>query len=169
MRGAVFPKQQGLTLIEMIITIVILSAAVVGVVSAIASMTARGADPIVQNKAALLAQFYLDEALGTRYDEASPITGGEVSPVSQLCNAMGPESESRAAFDDVDDYHNLSESPRDRSGAALSGYAGFHVEMKVTCDGSRFGMANHAAKHISVTVTPPQGAAMVFGVYRGYF
>ncbi len=169
MRGAAFHKQQGLTLIEMIITIVILSVAVVGVVSAIASMTARGADPILQNKAALLAQFYLDEALGTRYDEASPITGGAVSPVSQLCNDMGPEAEPRAAFDDVDDYHNLSESPRDRTGVALPGYAGFQVEMNVTCDGSRFGLATHAAKHIVITVTPPQGAAMVFGVYRGYF
>ena len=162
--------QRGVTLIELIITMVIISIAVVAVVTAISGSVGRSADPIVQGKSAALAQTYLDEILTKRFAESTP-TGGVPPATTNLC-LIGPDgSETRATFNDVDDYHNLSDAPpNDQAGGDLPGYAGYRVDVAVDCDGTGAGLAtNEAAKRIRVTVTSPDGAAMDFSVFRANF
>ena len=74
--------QAGATLVELVITIVIIGIAVAGVVGAFSTMAGRSADPLWQSKSVALAQIYADEIIGRKFDEAAgnggtpPYTGG---------------------------------------------------------------------------------------------
>ena len=52
--------QKGATLVELVITIVIISVAIAGVVGAFALISGRSADPLNQTGAVALAQIYMD-------------------------------------------------------------------------------------------------------------
>lgn len=172
MKAPVFsrPAQRGLTLMEMVITIVILGIALTALVSAMAGMASRGADPLMRNRALALAQMYADEILGKRFDEYTPLGGGQADPGLTACTGLGPEGETRAGFDDVDDYQGLDDSPpRDQDGATLSAYQGFRVRISVSCHGGEFGLAEDAAKRVDILVDAPGQPTMTFSLYRGYF
>ena len=67
--------QHGATLVELVMTIVIISVAIAGVVGAFSLIAGRSADPLNQTRAVALAQLYIDEILARRFAEASPNGG----------------------------------------------------------------------------------------------
>ncbi len=69
------PAQRGATLVELVITIVIISVAIAGVVGAFALISGRSADPLNQTRAVELAQLYMDEIITKKYDDATPQGG----------------------------------------------------------------------------------------------
>ncbi|MBX3422463.1 MAG: hypothetical protein KF752_12995 [Pirellulaceae bacterium] len=108
-----------------------------------------------QRRAAALAELYLTEIMQSYYED----------PVSPL---FGPEPDeprtSRAAFDDVDDFHGCDESPpQSRTGALLDGFGNtgqWRVQVTVNLlpiSNSTSGTANSdtGLKRITVTVTTP--------------
>ncbi|MEQ9210731.1 MAG: prepilin-type N-terminal cleavage/methylation domain-containing protein, partial [Pseudomonadales bacterium] len=109
--------QSGLSLIELIITIVVLAISLVGITFVINNSLSRSSDTLVQAQAVALAQAYLDEILGKRFDDNTRPSGippcRASGPPPQQCTAefaFGPDGgETRAQFDDVDDYHGLDE------------------------------------------------------------
>ena len=75
------PKDQvGATLVELVITIVIISVAIAGTVGAFSLIAGRSAAPLNQTRAVALAQIYMDEILGRRYDEDTPVGGVPKEP-----------------------------------------------------------------------------------------
>ena len=159
--------QNGATLVELVITIVIISVAIAGVVGAFALITGRSADPLNQTRAVELAQLYMDEILTQRYDNQTPVGG--MPPYSGSCN-IGPESgETRAGFDDVDDYHNLTDDPPATLQGPVAGYTGFSVSVTVACAGGQVGLASEDAKRIDLTITAPGGQDFAFSAYRANF
>jgi MSHA pilin protein MshD len=75
---------------------------------------------------------------------------------------FGPEpGETRATYDDVDDYTGLTESPpATRAGVAMAGYAGWSRAVAVAyVDPSTLAVSTTATtlKRITVTVTSPAG------------
>jgi prepilin-type N-terminal cleavage/methylation domain-containing protein len=60
------PGERGFSLIEIIVTLVVLSIAVIGVLSVFTTGTSRSADPLILNQAAALAQEKMDEAIALR-------------------------------------------------------------------------------------------------------
>jgi MSHA pilin protein MshD len=144
-------RQSGITIIEMIITIVILSVALVGITQMISTGLRSSADTLTETRAVALAQSYLDEIFGKRFDDASNPRG--IPPCRSNCtleSLFGPEDgqggrpdsgeDDRVDFDDVDDYHGLYEgwgqlAPfdvlRDAEGVARAGYENFSVEISV--------------------------------------
>lgn len=165
--------QQGVTLVELVISIVIMSIAMVAVLSAFGLGVSRSADPLWQNKSLKLAQLYLDEILAKPYDDNTPV-GGLPHEAAPSCAGLGPDSgeSARIDFDDVDDYHGTDDSPPvSLIGALDASYASYRVTVAVTCDGTNVVSAsgtNHAKK-VLVTVTPPTQASMSFAVYKGNF
>lgn len=143
--------QRGITLIELIAVIVILSIALISVTAGISAGLSRSADVMLETRAVALAQSYLDEILSRRFDERSSLRG--IPP----CRASGPactdevnfgpdlggtcgvslNRECRAAYDDVDDYHGLDEGfeqtfpLRDAEGTERVGYGNFRVRISV--------------------------------------
>lgn len=137
-------QQTGVTLIELVAVIVILAISLAGVTAAISSAMSRSSDVMLETRAVALAQSYLDEILSRRFDENSAPRGippcratSPASPVVNCSAVLGPEAETRANFDDVDDYHGLDEglgqvNPlQDAEGNARLEYENFRVRVNV--------------------------------------
>lgn len=160
--------QQGVTLIELVMTIVILSVAIAGVVGAFALLSGRSADPLNQTRAIALAQLYADEILSKAYDDQTPLGG---VPRREGCS-IGTEEADRAIYDDVDDYNGItSQPPANAEGDSLAdeGYAGFTVSVSVRCAGSEVSLPAPDAKRVDLTVADPSGNQYRFTVYRANF
>ena len=163
--------QAGVTLVELVISMVIISVALVAVLNSFGFLVSKSADPLWRNKSLKLAQLYLDEILARSYDDATPVGG--VPPVSSpSCASLGPESgEARATFNDVDDYNGVDDSPPvSLIGSIDSSYSTYRVQVTVTCDGSAVSASDNShAKKILVQVTPPRERAIPFAAYKGNF
>ena len=156
--------QAGVTLVELVIPIVIISIALVAVLNSFGFLVSQSADPLWRNKSLKLAQLYLDEILARSYDDSTPV-GGVPAVSSPSCASLGPESgETRATFNDVDDYDGVDDSPPvSLIGAIDSSYNSYRVQVTVTCNGSAVGASgNSHAKKILVQVTPPRESAIAF-------
>lgn len=174
--------QQGVTLIELVISIVILSIAMVAVMNSFSVTMKHSADPLWRNKTLKLAQLYLDEILAKNYDHSTPV-GGVPLVASPSCTAtyLGPDSpggtlETRAVFNDVDDYDQYGITdpddarPTSLTGALDSSYSSYSVTVSVECDGGTVAAsgASHAKK-VTVSITPPGQSTMTFAAYKGNF
>lgn len=167
-------RSKGVTLVELVITIVIISIAIIGVISAFSSSVGRSADPLWQFKSLKLAQLYLDEIKSKAFDDSSP-PGGVPPSTTVNCAALGPEEATRDEYDDVDDYI-MADQPPDIIDAAVldSSYADYRITVSVSCFGTALGFAaNDRAKLISLKVTPPPSVSnadvMNFSFVRSNF
>lgn len=183
-RGQPGGRQRGFSLVEMVVTIVVMAIVLTGVALVFYTTVRQSPEPLLNMRAAALGQAYLDEILPKRYDENSGQGGiprcDSTDPGAKPCSTtLGPDvsptnppnPETRAQYDDVDDYNGLNESPpRDALGNVLPGYANYRVQVSVVYAGNGpdgLGLANlQDAKLITVTVTTPSGDRMVFSAYR---
>lgn len=115
-------SQKGISLIELVIFIVILSVALTGITLIYINTTRYSADPMVRIRSIELAQSTLEEILLKAYDDNTPVGGGCVHfPANSRCPVGAPPNpdaatetfglvaeagEARATFNDVDDYNN---------------------------------------------------------------
>jgi len=159
-------RQQGVTLVELVISIVILGIALVAIVSAISTSVSRGSNVLLQSRMIELSQAYMDEILGKRFDEDTPIGG--FPPVTS-CN-ISTEEASRAEYDDVDDYDAIAnEAPTSQTSSDFSDYTGYEVTVTVSCGGVDIGVTNTRAKRITLLISDPQGQSMTFTAYKGNY
>ena len=105
-------KNQGFTLIELIAGIVVFGVALAIVTSLVANQSRQSIDPIWQVRAVELGQSLLNEINAKAFDENADLLGGfdrcnEITLCSRSLQLGVDDAESRAAFDDVDDYHGL--------------------------------------------------------------
>ena len=133
-------NQKGLTLIEMVLTIVILAISLIIITGMLSSGVGRSSDTTLEIRSAALAQSYLDEIISKRFDENSHPRG--IPPCRANCTTFvnfGPDSgeDDRSDYDDVDDYHGLDEGEgqvnplQDSTGAEREGYESFRVRVSV--------------------------------------
>lgn len=88
---------RGMTLIEVILFIVIVSVGLAGVLSAFNVATAKSADPMVRKQALTLAEQMMEEILAKEF--ANPAGGFNPATPGNPAQAERPD------FDDVGDYH----------------------------------------------------------------
>lgn len=158
--------QQGVTLVELVITIVLISIAIAGVVGGFSLVVGRSSDTLFQSRTTAIGQAYLDEILSRRFDQATGIGG--TPPYDGDCRVQ-PSGGNRDQFRVVDDYDVIDgESPQLVSGAFGAEYNDYSVSVDVTCAGSEVDVGEDA-KRIDVAVDPPEGPEMVFTVYKGNF
>lgn len=138
-------RQAGLSLIELIATIVILAISLTGITLVIQGGLSRSSDTTLNVRTVALAQAYLDEILGKRFDENTRNSGippcRPSAPPPRRCTnevLFGPDSgENRARYDDVDDYHGLDQGDgqatplQDAEGNTRAGYENFRVQVSV--------------------------------------
>ncbi|WP_111978314.1 type IV pilus modification PilV family protein [Algibacillus agarilyticus] len=181
-------KQKGFTLLEMVIGFIVLSVSLSIVVNVLSPLTIRSVEPVLQVRAAELAHGLLEEISAKSFDEQSTVIFGnarcgETGLGANNCTTIpacvtpgvltsATEEASRNDYDDVDDYHCLSQSGSailNGQGSNLAIYQGFTVEVIVGYDGNMDGTTTTAvelAKLITVTVTTPNAEAFVFSNYR---
>ena len=168
-------KSHGFTLIEIIVSIVVFGILMALLTAVFAPNVVRGTDPLFSIRAAELGQSYLDEILGKRFAENSlpgnALRCGEAGGPGACTTPLGKDgAETRATFDDVDDYDGLNEpSATDSNGNLRSGYTGFRVAISVTNAGADIGVSANDAKRINVTITAPNGGVFVFSAYKANF
>jgi MSHA pilin protein MshD len=136
-------NQSGVSLIEMIVFIVVVSIALLALVGVYNQATINNVDPIVRVRALEAAQSKLDEILALKYAENTP-TGG--IPACSPCDDT-PDSN----MNDVDDYRGWSDVP----------YAGYSRRVTV--------VTNNNIKLITVSVTTPTGETMLLAAERANF
>ena len=136
-------NQSGVSLIEMIVFIVVVSIALLALVGVYNQATINNVDPIVRVRALEAAQSKLDEILALKYAENTP-TGG--IPACSPCDDT-PDSN----MNDVDDYRGWSDVP----------YAGYSRRVTV--------VTNNNIKLITVIVTTPTGETMLLAAERANF
>jgi MSHA pilin protein MshD len=115
--------QQGFTLIELVIFIVIVSVALAGVLTVLNITTKSSADPMVRKQALAIAEALLEEVMMQPYtycdpDDATAATATSTAGCTTTVENIGPDvnpngtTETRASstnpFDNVNDYHGLS-------------------------------------------------------------
>ena len=159
--------QWGVTLVELIVFIVIMSVGVIALVSAIGPMVKHSADPMQTKQMTAIAESLLSEVLHQPFTwcdpgDAAVSTAQSYGDCAQPQNAMGATAgESRGGagenYDNVRDYAGFSmNNVADPSGT--SAVNGYRAEVSMAEVGSTFGAAtNDAALAITVTVcrSPP--------------
>ncbi len=167
---------RGFTIVEAIISMVIIAIAALAMTSVLSLAFSHSSDSLLHTKTAVLAQIYVEEIQGRRFDEMTPVGGTPpCSPATVACGAIGVEGESRTGFDDVDDYHGLDETPpRDALDQPMPEFDGFRVQVAVAYATPGQVTAWQLddvtdAKVITVTVTTPDGSAREFSAVRGNF
>lgn len=157
--------QRGLTLIELIIFMVVISVGIAGILSVMNITTKSSADPAVRKQSIVFAEAILEEVLAKEY---APNSGYDTT-VSANCDA--PE---RALCDDVNDYtcFNGSTAAKTITGdetfggaGAISGLAGLSATVgvsDVTINGAQM-------KRVSVTVTGGAETLPPLVGYRGNY
>jgi MSHA pilin protein MshD len=177
-------NQQGFTLIEMIIGIVVFAVAMTMITSVILPRGQQSVDPIYQVRAAKLASSLLNEIQGKAFDENSNLSQGllrcdEVlvgitTVPCTLASNFGQslsEGETPGFFDDVDDYHQFTGSPLDNNQSYDDLYSGYSFVVNVIYDGNYDGTSDSLtnAKLITVSVTMPNSESLNFATYRSNY
>ena len=160
-----------MTLIELIITIVVMGIALAALVSSLSVGIGRSTQPMWEGKALELSQAYLDEVLAMKFDYQTPSGGGVVSAGQNPCTYSN-DGQSRELYDDVDDYNGVSDSPPVLidSTIDMSRYTNYQVDIAVICAGTELGLDDdNMAKRITVTVSVPSGESRSVAIYKGNY
>jgi len=174
-------KQRGISLIELIMFIVIVSVALAGILLVMNTVTRSSADPLIRKQALAIAESLLEEIElmpFTFCDPDDPAAGLDTTVDTTACTTpaggevIGPEgAEGRYAppqFDNVSDYDGFGMAAGtllDITGAAV-GPAGYLVAVAVANNGMPAvgafpAIAAVEALLITVTVTGPDGVPVV--------
>jgi MSHA pilin protein MshD len=141
-------SQRGLSLIEILVFIVIVSVGLTGMLSTFQATLMRSADPLIQKQMLAIAESMMEEVQG--HDFAP----GEDSyvPSSKACTAFRSE---RELYDDLDDYDGVMDCPvysLADSSAPVSGLEQYRLSVAVVADSGLNGLSSASAKKIIVTV-----------------
>lgn len=125
------PRQQGFTLIELIIFIVVVGAGLAGILSVMNQVVRHSADPLLTKQAVALADSVLEEVLQKAFADPDGTNVGETD---------------RSNWDNVDDFNGATQAAFGLP-PTLAGYA---VAVAVTDGSVALGVA---ARRVAVTVT----------------
>lgn len=148
-------NQQGLTLIELVVVMIVISVALVGVMSVINYTTRNSADPVVRHQAIAIAEAYMEEIALKEF--LDPDTG-DVCPAAEA---------SRDLYDNVCDYDGLVDNgARNQNGQAISGLENYRVNVSVAQEVFGPSGATVNGLRIDVDVTDPAGESLALSAYR---
>lgn len=150
----VFNRQQGVTLVELVISIVVLAIVAVGLFSALGTLVGRSADPMVRHQSIAVAEAYIEEIQSMAFG------------LPGTCPAV-PGGGGRADYNNICHYHNLSDSGAvDQNGTAIGDLADYDVSVTITSSGGLGGLAAGNVARIDVSVTGPTNETVLMTAYR---
>ncbi len=147
-----------MSLVELVLSIVVIGVAVSGSMLAVHRVVSRSADPMLQHQASAVAEAYLEEVLARPF--ADPDDGS-------VCSAPEP---SRDLYDDVCDYDGLDElGARTQDGVAVAGLEPYRVRVNVDQAASLNGLTGSAdVLRVDVRVTHALAALGLDLTLSGY-
>ncbi len=120
----------GVTLIELVISIVIISISILGVTSLFLGTTTTSADPMIRAQALAIAQSYMDEIMMQPYAPEANTTA-----IGSCSDGNPPEKSNRAKYNDINDYSGLSDvGAHDQQGCLMNRLEGYTIDVQInTC------------------------------------
>jgi MSHA pilin protein MshD len=144
-------RERGVTLIELVVSIVIIAIASSAILGVLARTNGRSADAMVLRQAVSIGEAYLEEITLKPFADPDG-AGGEVN---------------RIDFDDVGDYNGLVDAgARDQFGNAIPSLAGYTVRVAVVSSTALTGVPAASAKRIDVRVTFPPSVDLSLSAYK---
>ena len=139
-------RHRGFTLIELIITVIVIGIAAAALLSVFANLARGSADPVIQQQATSIAEAYMEEILLRAFEDPQ---GGESG------GAEGGET--RPSYDDVQDYNSLGTTQvRDQNDNPIASLAAYNVFVTVAAGTlNTITAASGNAMQIDVRVTHP--------------
>ena len=141
-------RQQGFTLIELIIFIVVVGAGLAGILSVMNQVVRNSADPMLTKQAAALADSVLEEVLQKSYADPDGTNVGETD---------------RTNWDNVDDFNGATQA----AFGLPPNLAGYALQVAVADGAPVLGVA---ARRVTVTVTiNATGGSIALTGYRANY
>lgn len=144
-------RQRGMTLIELVVFIVIVSVGIAGILSVMNVVVKSSADPMVRKQAIAFADAVLEEVLAKSHSDPDGAANKEAN---------------RALWDDVTDYHGESIAGTDlltgANTALLTGYTATVAVTDIT-------VSAIAMKQVTVTVTGGGSDSYAISGYRASY
>jgi prepilin-type N-terminal cleavage/methylation domain-containing protein len=142
---------RGVTLIELIVTIVVIAAAVSGVIALTSATATRSADTMAQLQAVVIGESYLNEILQKPF-------GFDCAPTC-----------TRKQMDKVGDYNGLLDvGVRDATDTPVANLGNYTVHVAVANSALGLGprVPANQSELVTVTVTAPNGRSIALSGYR---
>ena len=142
---------RGATLVELIVTIVVIAAAVFGVIALTSATATRSADTMVEVQSVVIGEAYLNEIL------QKPFGIPDCGPCT------------RTQMDNVADYNGLLDvGVHDATGTPVANLGSYTVKATVANSALGAGPAVPAQQSelVTVTVTAPNGRSIALSGYR---
>lgn len=160
---------RGLTLIELVIFIAVVSIGVAGILSMMNLSTRHSADPFPQKQALAMAESMLEEIMLQPFtycdpDDANAATATSTADCASQVEQNGPEpGETRYAepyFDNVNDYAGFSMGPANGGVRTIANdpqplLSAYTVSVAIAPAGASLGLPANDALEIQVRVTGP--------------
>jgi MSHA pilin protein MshD len=141
-------RERGATLIELVISIVVIAIAASAVLGVLSRTAGRSADAMVLSQAVAIAEAYLEEIQLRSFVDPDGVPG----------------EATRSTFDDVGDYNGLVDAgARDQFGVALAPLAQYTVAVTVAPPAA---LAGVTARRIDVHVTYPGNGAVALTGFK---
>jgi MSHA pilin protein MshD len=173
----------GFTLIEIIITIVVLAIAATTLLSVFTSTARTSADPMIQQQAISIAEAYMEEIVSKSFNDpqgdeevevAEEETDEEVEVAEEETDeeVEVAEKETRANYDDVQDYNSLPENDvvKDQNNEKIDQLsADYKVTVKVFGEALGTALNEISGDHsmrIDITVSHPAISPITITGYR---
>jgi MSHA pilin protein MshD len=144
-------RERGVTLVELVISIVVIAIAASAVLGMLASNVGRSADAMVMTQAVSIAEAYLEEITLKPFDDPD---GSDGEP-------------SRVNFDDVDDYNGLVDvGARDQFGNPIAALSLYTVAVTVAPSAALSGVPSTQAERVDVRVSYAPNVAVILSGYK---
>ncbi len=142
----------GVTLIELVISMVIISISILGVTSLFLGTTTTSADPMIRAQALAIAQSYMDEIMMQPY-----VPEVNTSATGSCSDGDAPEKSNRAKYNDISDYSGLNDvGAHDQQGCQIDSLEAYTVDVQInTCPNAACtaSLNSNGMKKIQVTVS----------------
>jgi MSHA pilin protein MshD len=189
-----FQKQLGVTLVELIVFIVIVSVALVGILKTLEVTNRASVDPMITKQAISIAESMLieieqqpftfcdpDDPNASTANSAADCTGGAANGQDKNGGLLGPQPSSESRYsntntlDNVADYNGFTMPDANCAGICLAGdntpmpdLNGYSVTVSITRVGNiaPFALSADAVLKITVDVTGPGNTNVKLTGYR---
>ncbi len=143
--------QSGVTLVELLLSIVIVATAASAVLGMLSATVKSSADPMLRHQAVAIAEAYLEEILHKSFTDPDGVDG----------------EAARADFDDVDDYNGLLDvGARDQFGNPIAALSDYTVAVTVSTSAALPAVPAADALRIDVNVVWQADIDFTFSGYR---